>query len=504
MTHLTILPILVPMLAGILLLLPPSGKNLKARRFTSLTMALVSLFVAGLLFNHSLTGEIAVYAIGNWQAPYGIVLVADIMASMLVLLTSFLALCCVIYSLGGDDEAGSFFHPLLHFLLLGVNGAFLTGDLFNLFVFFEVLLIASYALLMHSSDKQKTQAAIHYVVLNLIGSSIFLIALGIMYGVLGTLNIADMAHKIATLSGDDVALVKIGGLLLLVVFALKAAVIPLQFWLPATYSAALPVVAAMFAIMTKVGVYSIIRVYNTVFGEQAGELTQIDSTWLWPAALVTIAFGTLGVLAAKGFRQVIANLVVVSVGTLVAAVTFNSQHATGAALYYLIHSTLITAGLFLLAGLVAKQRGKVGDRLVPARPIANPMLLGSCFILLVLSVVGMPPLSGFVGKVWLLQASMAAELHTWFWPLYLVSSLLVLISMTRAGSQLFWRHSSKQAIEVKLSRWQISALLLVASCAPLLSLFAGVISDVTMEAAAQIHDVSTYSNAVLGKSMEGR
>ena len=187
----------MPMLAGVLLLLPPSGKNLLARRIVSTVMACVTLIVSLYMLSNALSGDIYVYAIGNWQAPFGIVMVADVMSSMLVTLTSFLALICVIYSLCGDDEEGSFFHPLLHFLLLGVNGAFLTGDLFNLFVFFEVLLISSYALLMHSSDKHKTQSALHYVVMNLVGSSVFLVALGILYGVLGTLNIADMSVKAA-------------------------------------------------------------------------------------------------------------------------------------------------------------------------------------------------------------------------------------------------------------------------------------------------------------------
>lgn len=502
MHHLISLPVLVPMLAGVLLLLPPSGKNLLARRFTSAFMAIVTLIVSCLLLNDALKGEVLVYAIGNWSAPFGIVLVADIMATVLLVLTSLLAMCCVFYSFAGDDEEGSFFHPLIHFLLLGVNGAFLTGDLFNLFVFFEVLLIASYALLMHSSDKQKTQAAIHYVVLNLVGSSVFLIALGILYGVLGTLNIADMSVKVATLSGDDLALAKIGGLLLLIVFALKGAVIPLQFWLPATYSAALPVVAAMFAIMTKVGVYSIIRVYNSVFGEQSGELAQILTTWLWPAALATLAIGTLGVLASKSLRALIANLVVISVGTLMAAVSFKTQAATAAALYYLIHSTVVTAGLFLLAGMLGKQRGKVGDRLVPARAITQPALLGTCFILLVLGAVGMPPLSGFIGKVWLLQSAYDSGYATWFWPFYLVCSLLVLVALARAGSQLFWHQTKQEPSTERANKWHVASLIALVLCVPMLSLFAGPLSEITTKASMQVHDNALYQHAILSSSQE--
>ncbi len=486
------------MLAGILLLLPPSGKNLQARRIVSSVMAVLTFAVSAYMLKNALNGEIFVYAIGNWQAPFGIVLVADVMSSLLVALTSFLAMVCVFYSLCGDDEAGSFFHPLLHFLLLGVNGAFLTGDLFNLFVFFEVLLISSYALLMHSSDKHKTQSALHYVVLNLVGSSVFLVALGILYGVLGTLNIADMALKAGELSGDDRALLNIGGMLLLIVFALKAAVIPLQFWLPATYASALPVVAALFAIMTKVGIYAIIRVYPTIFVEPNSVSTHIAQDWLWPGAIITLIMGILGVLASKDLRMIVANLVIISIGALIAAIAFNTPGAIAAALYYLIHSTIVTAGLFLLADVIGKQRGKVAVRLVPAKPVGQPILLGTSFVVFVLAVVGMPPFSGFVGKVWLLQEAFKVEKAAWFWSVYLVVSLLILVTLTRAGSQLFWRHNGQEPSETKATTYQLIGVISLLLCSPLLSVFAGPISEITTLAASQVFDISGLQQAVLG------
>ncbi|WP_372769258.1 monovalent cation/H+ antiporter subunit D [Pseudoalteromonas sp.] len=498
MPHFVSLPVLMPMLAGILLLLPPSGKNLQARRIVSSVMAVLTFAVSAYMLKNALNGEIFVYAIGNWQAPFGIVLVADVMSSLLVALTSFLAMVCVFYSLCGDDEAGSFFHPLLHFLLLGVNGAFLTGDLFNLFVFFEVLLISSYALLMHSSDKHKTQSALHYVVLNLVGSSVFLVALGILYGVLGTLNIADMALKAGELSGDDRALLNIGGMLLLIVFALKAAVIPLQFWLPATYASALPVVAALFAIMTKVGIYAIIRVYPTIFVEPNSVSTHIAQDWLWPGAIITLIMGILGVLASKDLRMIVANLVIISIGALIAAIAFNTPGAIAAALYYLIHSTIVTAGLFLLADVIGKQRGKVAVRLVPAKPVGQPILLGTSFVVFVLAVVGMPPFSGFVGKVWLLQEAFKVEKAAWFWSVYLVVSLLILVTLTRAGSQLFWRHNGQEPSETKATTYQLIGVISLLLCSPLLSVFAGPISEITTLAASQVFDISGLQQAVLG------
>lgn len=498
MHHFVSLPILLPLLAGIILLLPPCGKNVTARRFSSVMLALITLASSLYLLSKVATGEVFVYAIGNWQAPFGIVLVADIMAAIMLVLTSFLALCCVIYSLSGCDEDGGFFHPLIHFLLMGVNGAFLTGDLFNLFVFFEVLLIASYSLLMHNSDKRKTRAALHYVILNLVGSSVFLISLGILYGVLGTLNIADMMVKAQTVSGDDLALLKVGGLLLLIVFALKSAVIPLQFWLPATYAAATPIVAAMFAIMTKVGVYAIIRVYNSIFGAHAPELSDLAATWLWPAALITLIIGALGVLASRDLRVTVANLVLVSVGTLIAAVAIQTKVSVAAALYYVVHSTLVTAALFMLCGVLGAQRGKVGTRLVPGREIAQPKRLGTVYILLVLAVVGMPPFSGFIAKVWLLDGALEAGKAVWFWSVYLVVSLLCLVALTRAGSQLFWRYSGHQKGEIRCNKWQWVALFLLVACSPLLSVFSGPITELTHAAAEQVFNPDVMRQAVLG------
>ena len=208
--HLTFLPVLLPMLAAVILLMPPFGSNKAYRRITSVVLGIIAFFASlALLFKVQADGT-QVYAVGDWSAPFGIVLVADPLSTLLVCLTTLLGVVCVLYASAGDDEKGSFYHPLVHFLILGVNGAFLTGDAFNLFVFFEVLLIASYSLLMHGGDKTNTRAALHYVILNLVGSAIFLIALGILYGVLGTLNMADMAQKVAHLQGDDVYLAKIG------------------------------------------------------------------------------------------------------------------------------------------------------------------------------------------------------------------------------------------------------------------------------------------------------
>ncbi|MFC3033761.1 monovalent cation/H+ antiporter subunit D [Pseudoalteromonas fenneropenaei] len=499
--HLIALPILLPMLAGVILLMPPCGKNVRIRRIASVILAVLTTLVTVSLLLQVLSQGPQIYALGNWQAPFGIVLVADPLAVIMTILTSLLALVCAVYSTAGDDERGGFFHPLLHFLLLGVNGAFLTGDAFNLFVFFEVLLIASYSLLMHAADKHTTRAALQYVIMNLVGSAVFLIALGTLYGVLGTLNMADMAQKVGQLSGDDVYLAKIGGLLLLVVFALKAALLPLHLWLPSTYASATPVVGAIFAIMTKVGVYSMLRVYTLIFGEHAGELNHMAQDWLWGLALATIVVGAVGVLASQDLRKVAANLVIVSVGTLVALVAVQTQAATAAAIYYMVHSTLVSAALFLLADLIARQRGKVMDRITAGRAVNQPLLLALGFGMAALTVIGMPPLSGFIGKIWLLNATLEAGHSQTFWPLYLFVSFALLVALARAGATVFWQRPQKDIHATATENAhpaQLVAVFMLLLCSPLLAIFAGPMTELSNHAAVWVHDYAGMLRLVLG------
>ncbi|PKI18080.1 monovalent cation/H+ antiporter subunit D [Colwellia sp. 12G3] len=498
--NLTFLPVLLPMLAGVILLMPPLGSKITSRRITSVALSAITFLASVVLLLKVQADGIQVYAIGDWSAPFGIVLVADQLSTLLVCLTTLLGFVCTLYASAGDDEKGSFFHPLVHFLILGVNGAFLTGDAFNLFVFFEVLLIASYSLLMHGGDKKNTRAALHYVILNLVGSAVFLIALGVLYGVLGTLNMADMAQKVTLLQGDDVYLAKIGGLLLLVVFALKGALLPLHLWLPNTYSSAMPVVAALFAIMTKVGVYSMMRVYTLIFGDKAGELSHMAQSWLWWLALATITLGVMGVLASKDLRKLTANLVIVSVGTLVALVAVQSVEASSAAIYYLVHSTLVTAALFILADLIGRQRGNVADGITAGPPVSQPRLLGVCFLIAGIAVIGMPPLSGFIGKVWLLKATLNAEYTMVFWPLYLLASLAIMIGVTKAGSTIFWHHQDKVIESVEQTRVhpaQLTALIILVSGAPLMTIFAGPLSEYAIGAATQLHDFNNTIKIIL-------
>jgi len=338
LAHLPILPVVLPLLIGILLLALRSAP-LALQRGISLAAALALIPLALALNDATADGTHLVYLLGNWVAPYGIVLVADRLAAWMLLTTALLAVFALAYAVRGIDTQGRHFHVLFQLQLFGLNGAFLTGDLFNLFVFFEILLIASYALLLHGGGAERVRAGIHYVVLNLLGSALFLLAVGVMYGITGTLNMADMAVKVAAASPDDAALLGAAGLLLLLVFGLKAAFLPMYFWLPRAYASASAPVAALFAIMTKVGLYSIMRVYILIYGEQAGSIANLASDWLWPLALLTILCGVIGALAAVTLQSLLAYLVVASVGSLLAGIAVGTPQALSAALYYLIHST---------------------------------------------------------------------------------------------------------------------------------------------------------------------
>lgn len=491
--HLAILPILIPMIGGLLMLLPPftGPERYNYRRAGSLVLVVAQVVCAIVLMMYVMQNGAIMYAVGDWQPPFGIILYADLLAVMLILLTSFLGLAVTLYSCAGTDRKGKYFHPLIHFQLLGIYGAFLTNDLFNLFVFFEVLLIASYTLLIHGGGKHRTAATVHYVILNLIGSSLFLFALGTLYGITGTLNIPDMALRIPELSTSDQLIAHAGGALMLIVFGLKSAMLPLHFWLPRAYAAANAPVAALFAIMTKVGVYCIFRVYTVVFGENAGALADIALPWIWPIAILSIIVGTIGALASANLRMLIGNLVIVSVGTLLIAFSLRTPEATAAGLLYLIHSTLITASLFLIADMLSEQRGKATDYFVVARKLKQQTLLGVLFMVAAMAVAGLPPFSGFLGKLVILQSATSADERIWVWSVVLLSSLVTIVALSRAGTTLFFRStpSHDNGESISASKWQLSATCMLLIASPLLALFGASIVEYTNNAAAQLHDI---------------
>ncbi len=437
MMHWIVLPIVLPAVVA-----PLIGFVM---RHDITTARIMSLVATGLLLGIAIgltmvaaQGETLSYRLGNWPAPFGIVLVLDRLSALMVLLTSILALIVLIHAIAtGWDARGRHFHTLFQFQLMGICGAFLTGDVFNLFVFFEVLLIASYGLMIHAGGRARMRAGLQYVVMNLAGSTLFLFALGTLYATVGTLNIADLAAKIPAIPPEEAALVRVAGMLLMIVFAVKAAVFPVQFWLPATYSNAPAPVAALFAIMTKVGAYAILRVHTLAFGPGVPGAEGMAGTWLFPAAIVTIAIGALGVIGARRLLPLIAFSVVGSMGTLLVAVAAFSPTATTAALYYMVHSTFAAACLFLIADLVLTRRQSDTLDAIPAT--AQNGLFAALFFVAAIGMAGMPPLSGFLGKLLVLDAVRTPGMMEWAWTAILLGSLLTIVGFARAGSALFWK-----------------------------------------------------------------
>ncbi len=499
--HAVIAPLLVPLIGGILLVLL-GGSATPQRRTVSMIaiQALfgVSLFLLLMVWN----GDILVYEAGNWPAPFGIVLVADRLSAAMVFLTSLLALFTMLHAVQGSDRSGRQFHVLFQFQLLGLNGAFLTGDLFNLFVFFEVLLIASYGLLLHGHGAERSRAGLHYVIVNLVGSSLFLFAVGTLYGVLGTLNMADLSLRVAALPAADLELVRAAGLLLCLVFALKAALAPLHLWLPGAYAAAGPASAAIFAIMTKVGAYSIARIYTLIFGPEAGALAGLVQPWLLILGLVTIVVGSIGVLAGRRLSLVAAHLVVVSAGTLLTAFGIGGGAALTAGLFYMLHSTLVAAALFLLTDNVSNTRGIYRDRLVagPQLPAAN--LLGGLFLVLTVAVAGLPPLSGFLGKLMVLKAALGSPWMPLIYGVVLVTSLLTLVALVRAGSTLFFKTDPRAGNATLPNMADLIPVIALAGASVVLMVYAGPIYSFTAATAAQLLDPAAYIAAVLGNAAE--
>ncbi|WP_343222306.1 monovalent cation/H+ antiporter subunit D [Novosphingobium profundi] len=492
-------PIMVPSLAGTLSLIFRRRRRALAAGI-SIVSSLLQLAIAALLLARALHSPPTPYAMGNWPAPFGIVLVLDQLAAWMLLLTAIVGLAVASHAaLTGLDRKGWNFHPIFQFQLLGLNGAFLTGDLFNLFVFFEVLLIASYGLILHGQGARRLTSGVQYIVVNLTGSTLFLIALGILYGVTGTLNMADMAQRGAALVPGDRGLFEAGGLLLIAVFALKAALLPLHLWLPRAYSSAAPAVAALFAIMTKVGAYSIIRTAPLIFGDEAGAI-------LLPAALGTIALGFLGMLAARGLRDMAAFGLIGSTGTLLVAIALFDADGLSAALYYLPHTTIAAAMLFLTVDLVVRWRGMEGDAIVPTPRFAGSALLAFLFLTAGVALAGLPPLSGFLGKLLILDATIATPLAPWIWGTILVTSLLAVVALARAGSTVFWKHDASpprpEGREAPNLAEALPALFLLAALVAL-TVLAGPATRLTRSTAAQVLDTPLTLHAVLGEPAPG-
>jgi multicomponent K+:H+ antiporter subunit D len=525
--HLMIAPVVLPLLAGAVMLAlgGERRRDVNATINVATTFGLVAIAIALLrAADASQTGLAGVYRLGNWPAPFAIVLVLDRLSALMLLLTSVLAAAAVLFSLARWHRVGVLFHPLFQFLLMGINGAFLTGDLFNLFVFFEVLLAASYGLALHGAGATRVVAGLHYIVVNLAASLLFLIGVSLIYGVSGTLNMADLATRITAIRAEDRALLEAGAAILGIAFLVKAGMWPLCFWLPATYAAVSPPAAAIFAVLSKVGVYIVLRLWLLVFGDDAGASAQFGGEWLLVGGMATLAFGAIGTLASQDMTRLAAYSVLVSSGTVLAAVGMGQVAVTGAALFYLISSTLGLGAFFLLIELVERGREPGADMLAVTRhvydeedepegseevgvAIPSPMgILGLAFIGCAVVISGLPPLSGFIGKFALLTAALDANPSTvsvtaWILLAAMVlSGLAALIAMARAGISAFWASPDRLVPRVRLIEVAPVAVLLLL-CA-LQTIQAGPIMRFMKAGAQSLHDPKDYIRGVLGPAAE--
>ena len=519
--HLMVAPILLPLLAGAIMLVLGGERRRNVNAAINVVASLSLLFVSLALMRNadaSPAGVTGVYRLGDWPAPFAIVLVVDRLAALMVLLTSLLAIAAVVFSLARWHRVGVLFHPLFQFLLMGVNGAFLTGDLFNLFVFFEVLLAASYGLALHGSGAARVTAGMHYIVINLAASLLFLIGVSLIYGIAGTLNMADLAARIPAIRAEDRGLFEAGAGILGIAFLVKAGMWPLCFWLPGTYAAAPPPVASMFAILTKVGAYIVLRLWLLLFGAEAAASAQFGSEWLLWGGMATILFGTIGVLASQDMARLAAYSVLVSSGTVLAAIGMGQPAITGAALFYLVSSTLGLSAFFLLIELVERGREPGADMIAVTRElygeegdlddsaevgIAVPVtmgFLGLAFIGCTLIISGLPPLSGFIAKFALLSAALgspsAVSTATWaFMTILILAGLAAVVSLTRAGIQAFWASSERTVPRVRLI--ELAPVIVLLLLCGVQTIQAGPVMRYMRATAQSLHAPDDYIRGVL-------
>ncbi len=522
--HIVILPVLLPLLAGVVLTLI-EDRHHTTKLVVNVVATVLLVAIAVLLLVRVGNGEGAVvdsYRLGNWPVPFAIVLVGDRLSAMMVMLTSVLALASITFSAARWHRAGSHFHTLFQLLLMGLNGAFLTGDLFNLFVFFEVLLAASYGLALHGSGTNRVKAGLHYVTINLAASSLFLIGVSLIYGVTGTLNMADLAVRLAQVRPEDRMLLEAGAAILGIAFLVKAGMWPLSFWLPTTYAAASPPVAAIFAIMSKVGLYAVLRLY--LFFDEASGSPGFGAQWLFYGGLATIIFGTVGVLASQSLARVAGFSVLVSSGTILAMMGYQNVGVTAGALYYLANSTLALPCLFMLVELV--ERGRAAEAGILAVTLeafgddeeepehaeeigiavpATLAFLGISFACCAMLLAGMPPFSGFLAKFVMIDAMLGADAASgggvpattwWLMGLLIVSGLAAMITLMRNGINIFWVTLDNEVPRVRVV--EIVPILLLLGLCLALTVFVAPTMGFMEAAAGYLHSSTSYVEAVLG------
>ncbi len=530
MNHLVIAPIVIPLLVGaLMMLIDERRRTLKAALgVVSASVLLVLAVVLLFLTDHTATGAdatVRVYRLGDWPSLFGIVLVLDRLSALLLVLTGVLGLSALIFSLARWQNAGAHFHSLFQFQLMGLNGAFLTGDLFNLFVFFEIMLAASYGLALHGSGLARVRAGLHYIAINLSASLLFLIGVSMIYGVSGTLNMADLAGRIAGVAPEDRGLLEAGAAILGVAFLIKAGMWPLGFWLPNTYTTVGAPSAAIISILSKVGIYAILRLWLLVFGESAGTSAGFGGYWLLIGGVLTIAFGSVAVLATQNLARLAGASVLVSSGTLLAAIGAGQVAVTSGALFYMTSSVLAIAGLFLLIELVERGRMVGADVLAVTREAfgegedeesddddaigvsipAIMAILGMAFMACALLLAGLPPLSGFLAKFAILEPLLAQgegeglPFTTWaLLAALILSGLATVVAMTRTGIDVFWASPASELPRVRVV--EIAPVMMLLALCVALTVQAGPVMRYMEDTARSLHGPHRYIQGVLPPS----
>lgn len=491
MNNLIILPILIPLTIGTILIL--FAKNHTIQRvisgITVIGMLILSVYIAMFVYQNGIT----VLEVGNWPAPFGIVLVADIFATMMVVLSSIVGFACLFFAFQtiSSEREKTYFYPFYFFLLTGVNGAFLTGDIFNLFVFFEVMLISSYILIVMGGTKYQLRESFKYVVINVFASALFIVGVAYLYGVTGTLNMAHIAQRVAEL--EQTGVLNVIAAVFFVVFAVKGGLFPLYFWLPRSYFGPPAAIAALFGgLLTKVGVYAIIRSFTLIFIHDPG----FTHTLILTIAGFTMLLGVLGAVSQFDFKRILAYHIISQVGYMVMGLGVYTKLAVAGAIYYIAHHIIVKSSLFLFAGATQKITGTTDLRKMGGLLKTHPYLAWMFFIAAV-SLAGIPPLSGFFSKFPIILSSFQQGNYI-IAGVALVVGLLTLFSMMKIFMYAFWgeqKHTEEQA-NYKVGKLLLPMVPLVALTI-ILGFFAEPIFVYSLEAAEQILDPSIYIKSVL-------
>jgi multicomponent Na+:H+ antiporter subunit D len=496
MTILLALPIVIPLATATISL--TAWRSWRTQRVVPVVGGL-ALLASGLALLWAVaTHGILVLQVGNWPAPFGVTLVADLFSALMVAVTGVMGAAIAVYSVATIDETRERFgyHALLHALLAAVSGAFLTGDLFNLYVWFEVMLMASFVLLALGGGRPQMEGAMKYVTLNLVASAFFLAAVGILYGAVGSLNMADVAVKLE--SSGQPGVTTVVAMLLLVSFGIKSGVFPLFFWLPASYHTPPIVVSALFAgLLTKVGVYALIRVFTLIF---VHDVAYTHSIILVIAGL-TMVTGVLGALAQNDFRRLLAFHIISQIGYMVMGLGIFTRLALAGSVFYILHNIIAKTNLFLVSGVVDRLRGTLSLPPLGGLYQSRPLLAG-LFLVPALSLAGVPPFSGFFGKLALLQAGLEAERYL-IAAVSLAVGLMTLMSMMKIWLEAFWKPVPPD-VEVPAPppdgslRLMLGPMIVFAALTVLMGVGAGTFFELCLGAADQLLDRRAYIDAVLG------